>query len=567
MIGFRCLLKAGREDAGIPGSGLFLDMMKNPALNFGKILLATIAGSASLAFPQTLPENIAVETFYNTSKVNLRADSVKAVSIAEVPGLPKHLYVLDLKGKLWGVFPDTTGYTGMQWYNYTGTNYRKALLANFSAETHYSAEGEAGAYSICFHPQFAKNRKFYVFYYKNNPAWAASLPIPNPAPNNLNPAPTPFHGEDDFGNPAGDLVLDEYQVDSNDVSKVTRVRPGVFTYHHQPSIGQGNAKFGPDGYLYLAISDFDGSGRDLHTLARKILRIDVTTPPPPGAAYVIPPDNPYVSDPDTAIKREIWAVGFRAPWSMAFDSETGDHWVGDVDQSTYEEINLIKKKGNYGWDKGGDLSINGNQGNSFSGPCATAASPNIKPSDCAPFTDPSFIFTRSGATAMSCVIVGTVFRGAATSPFYGALLSADNSSNKIVATRKGAAAQPVGNAAAQFGVAGHRGIAAMASGAGGVVYVVATDWYDPANRAYRGAATFYEVYRLTSPDLTPKSYSEVTALEKRDAARMNPARAKLMVDLGFSPAKNPMGSVYDLSGKSLRGLRGTGIYCVKPGRP
>ncbi|MEO6095274.1 MAG: hypothetical protein ABIW76_06250, partial [Fibrobacteria bacterium] len=154
--------------------------MKIPGLIRAKILLAALCGPVSFAFPQALPSNIGVQTFYDVNKVNLRADMVKAVSVAEVPGLPKHLYVLDLKGKLWGIFPDTTGYAGMQWFNYTGTNYRKALLANFSAETHYSGEGEAGAYSICFHPQYALNHKFYIFYYKNNAAWAASLPIPNP---------------------------------------------------------------------------------------------------------------------------------------------------------------------------------------------------------------------------------------------------------------------------------------------------------------------------------------------------------------------------------------------------
>ncbi|MEO6096622.1 MAG: PQQ-dependent sugar dehydrogenase, partial [Fibrobacteria bacterium] len=424
-------------------------------------------------------------------------------------------------------------------------------------------EGEAGAYSICFHPQYALNHKFYIFYYKNNAAWAASLPIPNPAPAGLDPSPTPFRGEDDFGNPAGDLVLDEYQVDANDVSKVTRVRTGVFVYHHQPSIGQGNAKFGPDGYLYLIISDFDEGGRDLHTVARKVLRIDVTTPPPTGATYVIPPDNPYANDPDTAVKKEIWAMGFRGPWSSAFDWDTGDLWLGDVDQSTYEEINLITKKGNYGWDKGGDLGVNGNQGNSFSGPCASAAAPNIKPSDCTPFTDPSFSFPRSGTLGMTCVIVGTVFRGAQSSPFYGSLISADNSSNKIIATKKGAAAQMVGSASVQFGAAGHRGIASMASGAGGVVYVTATDWFDPANRKYKGPSISYEIYRLTSPDLVLKPFTEVTAIEKQNWARMNPSRPRLVVNLGFSPVKTVAGTAYDLSGKLTQGRRGAGIYYLK----
>ena len=550
--------------------------MKNP-VGGGKILLTAlgILGlSASLAFSQ-LPKTVTLKTFYDTTATSLKADLVKVVSIAEVPGLPKHLYVLDMKGKLWGIFPNAAGYSGMQWYNYAGTAYTKKLLADFSAVTHYSAEGEAGAYSVCFHPLYAQNRKFYIYYYKNDPAWAASLP--KYYTGSQGGITTPYNGEDPFGNPAGTVTLDEYQVDSLDVSKVTKLRE-VFKWHQQPAVGGGTAKFGPDGYLYLTSGSYDGSGRDLHNYLNKVFRIDVTSAPPAGAAYVIPPDNPYANAGDTAIRKEIWARGFRNPWTTAFDWDTGDMWLGDVDQDHHEEINLIVKDGNYGWDRGGDLNNmgDGNYGQlgpgwGFSGPCATAAAPYHKPGgdSCKYYTDPAYTAPRIGAHALQCVIVGTVFRGAATSPFYGYLLGSDNTLDTIWAIKKGdAAPQSVGHPT-QFGNSvGHRGIGAMSSGIGGIVYVAALDWYDPANRTYRGTSQYFEVFQLASPDLQLKSYAEVTAIEKQNMAKLNRLKGpRLIVDLGFALKHANYDKLYDLGGKLTSARRGAGVYFVKPVSP
>ena len=217
---------------------------------------------------------------------------------------------MDLKGKIWGVFPDTTGYTGLQWVNYTGTNYRKVLLANFSTETAYSAEGEAGAYSIAFHPNYAQNHKFYVYYYRKDSAYVKSLAASKTLANGCKGC-TAFAGRDNFGNAAGITTMDEYQVDSADMTKVTRTRQGIFKYFHCPAIGGGTAKFGPDGMMYFTVSDYSGSARDLTSYARKVLRIDLTTTPSAGKQYAIPSDNPYVNDPADTNKREIWAIGFR----------------------------------------------------------------------------------------------------------------------------------------------------------------------------------------------------------------------------------------------------------------
>ncbi|MCA9185558.1 MAG: PQQ-dependent sugar dehydrogenase [Pirellulaceae bacterium] len=116
--------------------------------------------------------------------------------------------------------------------------------------------------------------------------------------------------------------------------------------------------FGPDGMLYYTLGDGgnqhdpNGSGQDLNSLLAKVLRIDVTRddfPSDPGANYGIPADNPFVG---TAGRDEIWAYGFRNPWRASFDRATGDLYIGDVGQDTWEEVNFIANGdggNNFGW--------------------------------------------------------------------------------------------------------------------------------------------------------------------------------------------------------------------------
>jgi glucose/arabinose dehydrogenase len=81
----------------------------------------------------------------------------------------------------------------------------------------------------------------------------------------------------------------------------------------------------------------------LSTWLGKLLRIDVDK----GDPYAVPPDNPFVNTPGA--RPEIWAWGLRNPWRFSFDRATGWLFCGDVGQNEYEEINLVKKGGNYGW--------------------------------------------------------------------------------------------------------------------------------------------------------------------------------------------------------------------------
>lgn len=117
----------------------------------------------------------------------------------------------------------------------------------------------------------------------------------------------------------------------------------------------GTIAFGPDGYLYWSTGDGGGSGdpdengQDLTSLLGKILRLDVNS----GSPYGIPPDNPFVGDPNPQVRQEIWAYGLRNPWKFSFDSLTGDLFIADVGQGRREEINVQPASSpggeNYGW--------------------------------------------------------------------------------------------------------------------------------------------------------------------------------------------------------------------------
>jgi glucose/arabinose dehydrogenase len=111
----------------------------------------------------------------------------------------------------------------------------------------------------------------------------------------------------------------------------------------------GGMEFGPDGYLYLGIGDGgpeddpNGNAQNLTELKGSILRLAIE-----GSGYAIPQDNPF-ADGRGRYRPEIWAYGLRNPWRLSFDSETGDLWAGDVGEDQWEEINIIVRGANYGW--------------------------------------------------------------------------------------------------------------------------------------------------------------------------------------------------------------------------
>ncbi len=110
----------------------------------------------------------------------------------------------------------------------------------------------------------------------------------------------------------------------------------------------GNIAFGPDGMLYIGFGDGGAggdpqrNGQNTATLLGTLLRIDVD-----GAApYAVPPDNPFAAG---GGRPEIYAWGLRNPWGWSFDQATGELWLADVGQGEWEEVNRVRRGGNYGW--------------------------------------------------------------------------------------------------------------------------------------------------------------------------------------------------------------------------
>jgi len=182
----------------------------------------------------------------------------------------------------------------------------------------------------------------------------------------------------------------------------------------------GQLAFGPDGYLYVGMGDGgsandpQGHGQNPGSLLGKLLRIDVDRAA--GALpYAVPPDNPFVKK--QGYRPEIWALGLRNPWRFSFDARSGALWLADVGQDRVEEIDVIRKGGNYGWNvMEGDI-------------CTPAVNPRCDP---AGFEPP--IFTYRHPQGFS-VTGGFVYRGTAIPGLCGAYLYADYVSKRLWALR------------------------------------------------------------------------------------------------------------------------------------
>ena len=181
---------------------------------------------------------------------------------------------------------------------------------------------EEGLLGLAFHPDYESNGYFYVNYTASNPDRTV---ISRFSVSSANP---------NLADPASELVLLTYD------------QP--FGNHNG-----GQISFGPDGFLYIAVGDGgrsgdpQGNGQNLKNLLGSILRIDVNNQD--GANhYSIPEDNPFAKN-TSGFREEIYAYGLRNPWRFSFDTANGQLWTGDVGQNSHEEIDIIKKGGNYGW--------------------------------------------------------------------------------------------------------------------------------------------------------------------------------------------------------------------------
>lgn len=200
-------------------------------------------------------------------------------------------------------------------------------------------ENEQGFLGLVFHPNYKKNGEFFVFYTRKKDKTTNVL--------------SRFRVRRD----------DPNRADPSSEEELLRIsRP---YWNHDG----GTLCFGPDGYLYVALGDGGlandphGNGQNLKTLLGKILRLDVDHKSK-SFNYAIPPDNPFVGR--TEARPEIWAYGLRNVWRMAFDRKTGVLWAADVGQNLYEEINLIVRGGNYGWNRRESLHPFGVRGSAVS---------------------------------------------------------------------------------------------------------------------------------------------------------------------------------------------------------
>jgi len=322
------------------------------------------------------------------------------VGFATPPGETNRLFVLEKVGRIVVIT------------NLTAPN----RTVFFDISSRVDSTGEAGLLGLAFHPNFQKNHLFFVFY----TAQAGS--------------------EDLDGQPLIGLHdrLSRFQLYPNNPNRgdETSEQNLISQYDRASNHNGGDIHFGPDGYLYVSLGD-EGGGNDQFGNSQRIdrnffsgmLRIDVdirpgSKPPNPHGAitvhYGIPPDNPFIGltsfnnaavEPGK-VRTEFWAVGLRNPWRFSFDPFTGDLLCGDVGQGSREEVNLIQRGGNYGW-------------NYAEGSLAFGMFPpgftDIKP--IAEYQRPgvSMELERQGY----CVIGGVVYRGSRMPELFGKYIFGD----------------------------------------------------------------------------------------------------------------------------------------------
>ena len=258
------------------------------------------------------------------------------------------------------------------------------------------AGGEQGLLSVAFPPGFASKRYFYVNYTRS---------------------------------PDGATVVARYRVSAGDANVADPASEEVILAVPQPFANHngGQLAFGPDGYLYIGMGD-GGSGGDPFQVAQnpdnvlgKLLRIDVESGEVP---YGIPPSNPFVGR--VGIRPEIWALGLRNPWRFSFDRGTGDLYIGDVGQGSFEEIDFQPAGDpggrNYGWSimEGDSCFPPGTVGCNRTG-----------------LALPVFVYDHS----LGCSVTGGhVYRGSAFPSLQGVYLFGDLCSTRIWGIRKNSAA-------------------------------------------------------------------------------------------------------------------------------
>jgi glucose/arabinose dehydrogenase len=257
-----------------------------------------------------------------------------------------------------------------------------------------SGGSEQGLLGLAFHPQYASNGLFYVYY--------TDL--------------------------AGNIAIVRYSAAGDPTTSNTADPTSAFSIlgiaHPFANHNGGDLIFGPDGYLYLGTGDGGAScdpadrAQNPAELLGKMLRIDVDS----GAPYAIPPTNPFAGS--LTARPEIWALGLRNPFRFSFDRANGNLFIADVGQNAIEEIDVQPASStggeNYGWDcyEGDSLA-------SASSGCTTMAT-------CVPasqFVFPVYQYDHSGGRC--AVTGGYVYRGSQSPGIVGHYFFADYCSSNF----------------------------------------------------------------------------------------------------------------------------------------
>lgn len=197
------------------------------------------------------------------------------------------------------------------------------LFLDLRAKTQpFHLDDEEGLLGFAFHPNYRKNGRFFIYY-------------------NARDEPRT-------------ILLSRFQVSTDDPDRADPKSEEILMQFKQPFANHngGPMAFGPDGLLYIGLGDGGGRndpmglGQALDSILGCVLRIDVDRAED-GRKYAIPKDNPFVGREGTP--GEVYAYGFRNPWRLSFDRQTGHLWLADVGQDLWEEIDIVKKGGNYGW--------------------------------------------------------------------------------------------------------------------------------------------------------------------------------------------------------------------------
>lgn len=364
---------------------------------------------SELAQPVKLVPMVSEELRFPHSVVQKPGDIRSGlVWFGQLPGLPGSFLAVHQTGKIWLLEKNKVGLG-------------KMLFADIAPDI-FNERGPNGLLGLAFHPHFRENRKYYLKHQV-------------------------FEAEKIVTTVVERLVSADFRTDSGTPSRRLWKVEGTTQDHTG-----GCLAFGLDGFLYIAMGDTgpqqdpQGHGQDLTTHLGKILRLDVDHSDP-GMAYAIPPDNPFRERANA--RPEIWASGFREPWRFSFDSVTGDLWVGDVGQDRVEEVSIVRRGENHGW-------------NVYEG---FEPFSNVYRRDGEKYVPPVFAYKRKYGNS---VTGGLVYRGDRRSSFYGVYICGDYTSHRIWGlTQEGRRLKLV----RQIGMS-PQGIASFGSDERGEIYLV-----------------------------------------------------------------------------------------------